>query len=137
MRRPPSGRPPGLSWILVADADQVAARRLAACVLRRGLPAYATARGTDALRAVTARCFVLAVIDVALEDMAGYELAARLRAHDPRLPVVMTTTDRGPETERLARQAGIVHYAMKPLAGRRIETIVAKRLGAPMSAGPR
>lgn len=147
MRSPPCGESPGLSsreaplraslsWILVADADEAARRRLAARMVRWGLPAYATGRGDDALRAATVRCLVLAVIDVALQDMAGYELVTRLRAHDPRLPVVMTTADRRSETERLARQAGIVHYAVKPLDGRRLEAIVAKRLEPPTTENP-
>ena len=71
----------------------------------------------------------LAVIDVALQDMAGPELARRLRALDPSLPVVMTTDDFRPEVEVQAREAGIVHYAHRPLDGGRLEAVLRKILG--------
>jgi len=60
--------------------------------------------------------------------MAGHRLAARLRSHDPTLAIVITTADPRPETEQLARQAGITHYAPKPIDARRLRAIVARSI---------
>ncbi len=117
-------------WILVADQDEASARRLVTVAARRGLKAHATARGHEALRVAGTRRLVLAVIDVALEDMTGHELTARLKAIDPGLPVMMTTGDFRPELEVMARQLGIVSYAQKPVGRRRLEAVLDKLLSA-------
>ncbi|MGH7320926.1 MAG: hypothetical protein ACRELA_15045, partial [Candidatus Rokuibacteriota bacterium] len=60
----------------------------------------------------------------------GHELAARLKAIDPGLPVMMTTGDYRPELEVMARQLGIVCYAHKPVDRRRLEAVLDKLLSA-------
>jgi DNA-binding NtrC family response regulator len=115
--------------VLIVDGDVAAARALAALVRRRGLAARLISRGDEALRAAGARSFALAVVDANLQDMAGSDLAGRLRDRAPALPVVMTTSDARPEIEVQARQAGIVHFAPKPLDQHRFDALVAKVLG--------
>lgn len=113
-------------WILVADGDEASANLLAALLRRQGFWAYSTARGTDALRLARTLRLALAVIDVALQDMDGHELARCLKGIDSGLPVVMTSADRCPEAEVRARQVGIIYYAHKPIDYRRLEAVVAQ-----------
>lgn len=122
--------------MLVADRDGSAARLLGDLIRRLGLRAYHTTRGEEALRVAEAQPMQLAVIDVALQDMAGPQLARRLRTLDPALPVVMTTGDFRPEVEVQAREAGIVHYAHKPLDDDRLEAVLRKVLSAPVRSAP-
>lgn len=114
-------------WIVVADADEEAARILAGYLLHQRFPAYPTGRGAEALGIAEAHPLSLAVIDVQLADMAGRELVQRLRAIDPALPVVMTTADFGAAIEMDARQLGIIQYVQKPFDVRRLE-LVARRV---------
>jgi DNA-binding response OmpR family regulator len=121
---------PGQVWVLVADADERAARALATRFRRLGLWAYPTTRGREAEELARAYRLTLAVIDVRLRDMAGHDLAARLRALDDRLSIVMTAGNRHAESEIQAREAGIVHFAPKPLDLRHLHAVVAKALGS-------
>jgi DNA-binding response OmpR family regulator len=123
-------RDPASRLVLVADADGEAGRTLAEYLGQRGFPARHTALGADALDLAHDGRLAAAVVDVALGDMSGHALAARLREIDPRLPILMTTGDHRPEFEVRARQIGILHYAQKPADPERLESVVAKALGA-------
>lgn len=122
MRRRAS-RPAVEALVLVADADPRAARSLARRLWHSRLWTFPTTRGEEALRLARAFGLALAVIDARLEDMAGPELVARLRALDDRLPVVMTIARGRAESEVEAREAGIVYYASKPLDLRRLHAV--------------
>src|SRR3989338_8928333 len=111
----------GRRWIVVADDDENAANMLAGYMLHQRFRAYPTRRGVEALRVAEAYPLALAVIDVQLADLAG-----RLRAIDPGLPVIMTTADFGPAVETDARQLGIVQYVQKPFDFRRLELVAAR-----------
>jgi len=115
-------------WILVADADQDAATRLVNHLTQQGLRAYHTCRGEEAVLLAHSRQIGAAVIDVVLADMQGTALAARLKAIEPELPLVMTSADHRPQTEAEARRLGILYFAHKPASDRLIGGVVQKAL---------
>ena len=82
----------------------------------------------EAVLVANSRRISLAIIDVALNDMPGTALAARLKAIEPALPVVMTTNDHRPELEAEARKVGLLFYAHKPASHRVIGEVVEKAL---------
>ena len=116
----------GQRWILVADGDEAAARLVAGFLLQARLRAYPTARGLDAVRLLGRFRLGLAVIDVDLLDMSGFDLVRKLRAAEPVLPIVMTTADYSPAIEVEARQLGIVQYLHKPIDLQRLDLVVAR-----------
>src|SRR5204862_260354 len=75
-------------WILVADGDKSAADRLAGILLRARFRAYPVASGLEALRLAQRYRLGLAIVDVGLLDMTGFDLVRRLRSGAPELPVV-------------------------------------------------
>jgi len=115
--------------LLVVDADDEAGRVLAAHFTQRGFRVTHTALGQDALDLAHAGRLRAAIVDVALRDMSGHALVARLKEVDPRVQVLMTAGDYRPEFEVRARQIGILHYAQKPTDPERLEAVVAKALG--------
>lgn len=117
--------PTGVS-ILVADADEGSAKALATHLERQGFWVCQTNRGDEAVLLMRLHQPALAVIDIALEEMSGCELATRLKQIDAKLPVVMTAGDRLTESEAEARQVGIVYYAPKPIDLRKLDTVVRK-----------
>jgi DNA-binding response OmpR family regulator len=127
----------GQRWILVADGDEAAARSVANFLLQARLRAYPTARGLEAMRLIGRFRLGLAVVDVNLLDMPGYDLVRRLRALEPALPVVMTTGDYSPATEVQARQLGIVQYIHKPIDLQRLDRVVSRLFGPEAAAVPR
>jgi len=115
--------------LLVVDADDEAGRVLADHFTQRGFRVSHTGLGQDALDLAHAGRLRAAIVDVALRDMSGHALVARLKEIDPRLHVLMTAGDYRPEFEVRARQIGILHYAQKPADPERLEAVVAKALG--------
>lgn len=130
MSRHAGERHPEQDWILVADADRQFARRLANHFSRQGFRAYQTPLGEEAMLVARSRRISLAIIDVVLSDMPGTALAARLKALEPDLPVVMTSNDYRPELEAEARKVGLLYYAHKPAPHRLIGEVVEKALRA-------
>ncbi len=116
----------GQRWILVADGDEASARFVASFLLQARLRAYPTARGVEAMRLVTRFRLGLAVVDVELLDMPGGDLVRKLRAIEPALPIVMTTSDYSPATEVQARQLGIIQYIHKPIDLQRLDRVVSR-----------
>ena len=128
MSRNAAERHPEQDWILVADADRQFARRLANHFSRQGFRAYQTPLGEEAMLVASSRRISLAIIDVVLGDMPGTTLAARLKAMEPDLPVVMTSNDYRPELEAEARKVGLLFFAHKPAPHRLIGEVVEKAL---------
>lgn len=116
----------GQRWILVADGDEASARFVASFLLQARLRAYPTARGVEAMRLVSRFRLGLAVVDVELSDMPGGDLVRKLRAIEPALPIVMTSSDYSPSTEVESRQLGIVQYLHKPIDLPRLDRVVSR-----------
>ena len=121
---------PGPPAFVVADVDRGAARTIARHLTQEGFRALHTAFGRDVLDLVRTRRVVLAILDVALADMSGLELATRLRAVDAKISLVVTATEHQPEIELRARAAGVLLYAPKPIAFEAI-TAIARRVAGP------
>src|SRR5207302_10295736 len=96
MVRQASERQPDSGWILVADADRLSARRLANHFTRQGFRAYQTPLGEEAVLVANSRRISLATIDVALNDIPGTALPARLKPIKPTFPAALTTNNTRP-----------------------------------------
>lgn len=73
--------------------------------------------GNAALRATLSHTFALAILDVQMPEMDGYELAELLRGDDKtqRLPIIFLTAFSGDESAALRGfEAGAVDYIVKP-----------------------
>ena len=78
---------PAKILIVEDDADVCwAAERVAA---RMGYEPVAAENGDEALRLIRSNRFLLALVDAKLPDIEGIEVAARLRARQPDLRVVL------------------------------------------------
>ncbi len=127
--RAPSARAFG---ILLVDSDGAAARSLAGRLTAKGYRVTHAASGRQALAAVRSGSIGVAIVDVALKDMAGHVLALHLKRLRPEVPIIMTSADYDPRLEIQSRQVGILHYAHKPINSHRtIEAVVGKALGRP------
>jgi two-component system catabolic regulation response regulator CreB len=96
------------------------------------------ATGTDALAAARARPFALAILDVGLPDVNGFELFKRLQQAIPALPAIFLTA-RSSEIDRVVGlELGADDYVGKPFSPRelvaRVRTVLRRVQRAP--AGP-
>ncbi len=117
---PASPRPPlrdGTPRVLVVDDNEDAAELLAEALRLFGYTVDVAHDGPEALRAAAARPPDVALLDIGLPVMDGYELARRLRA-DPSLRAIklVAITGYGQEADRQrAREAGFDVHLVKPV----------------------
>ena len=126
--RPTASAPGGNERVLVVE-DENALRDLAAKTLRKhGYEVLEAIDGLDALEKLAATPRVdLVVTDVIMPRMGGQELAERLAAERPELPLVFVS---GFADTDLSRDGKPVHYLQKPFAPSELLKLVREALDA-------
>jgi two-component system response regulator ResD len=109
------GVPSAGARVLVVD-DEYALRRLLRTYLENdGFAVLDADNGLDALAAVRRGAIDLALIDVMLPGMDGFELVRRIR-QESTIPLILVTA-RGEETSRVAGlEVGADDYVVKPFS---------------------
>lgn len=114
-KQPSSSSRPVNRRVLVVDEDRDLAGRLEALLHSRG---YEVALAHDTGQAVTrAEEFKpgVALIDIHIEESAGFDLLARLREKHPDLYCILITARAEVETAVRALEEGVFAYLIKPL----------------------
>ncbi|MBK8167890.1 MAG: response regulator [bacterium] len=122
-----ASRPP--LRLLVAEDNPVNQKLVVSLLRKWGHTVTLTEDGGQALSALYAESFDLALLDLQMPVLDGIDVARRWREHEAtaggaRLPLVALTARVMPEDEELCRQAGIDAHVPKPLSSRALrETI--------------
>ncbi|HEY4300523.1 MAG TPA: ABC transporter substrate-binding protein [Candidatus Didemnitutus sp.] len=107
----------GRTIMLVDDEEFV--REVTANLLRRlGFATQNFSRGSDALKAFEPSSANIAAVltDLSMPEMNGLELAERLLALRPDLPIVLASGHLPAETQQVAERMGIRAFVQKPFA---------------------
>jgi DNA-binding NarL/FixJ family response regulator len=135
------GEPSGRRSIVVADADIVARAELQRALEAAGFAVVEAASGDEALAAALEDGVALAVLEVRLPGLSGYEVCRRLREeHGDRVPIIFVSADRVEPSDRVAGLiVGADDYLVKPVARDEIVARVRRQLArAPGdTTGPR
>jgi CheY-like chemotaxis protein len=106
---------PGLARVLVVDDNKDAAEMLADALQTLGYPTAIAHDGPQALQVAAEFEPQIALLDIGLPAMDGYELGERLRAQRADLTLV-AITGYGQDTDRdRARDAGFNEHLTKPV----------------------
>ncbi len=101
--------------ILIVDDNVDAADSLHALLMLQGHEICVAYRGADALAAFRSQPFDLALIDIRMPGMDGYQLVHHMRADGAALPVIVAVTGLADRASRLkAQETGFEHYLVKP-----------------------
>ena len=114
----PAPRPAQPLKMLVADDNAANCKILKKVLEMAGHQAVVVADGEQALATLERDRFDLALLDINMPDVTGYEVAKLYRmSHvgEWRLPIVALTADVTSETERLCREAGMDAVLTKPM----------------------
>ena len=86
--------------VLIVDKDDEARRELAALLGDAGYPVVEATSGEEAIRIVREQDLSLALLEVALEDVSGYEVCRTIRGRWDRIHVSCSSpaTGRSPTT---------------------------------------
>jgi CheY-like chemotaxis protein len=120
---------PGHKRILVVDDNKLHARSLAMLLELKGFDAEIVYDAASALKVAGDFTPDVALIDLGLPDMTGYELARRLRAL-PQLGGITLIAQTGwgqEEDRRRCLEAGIDHHLIKPVDLGTLEQLLASR----------
>lgn len=115
--------------ILVADDNPANCKILKGVLENAGHEVEVVDDGEAALAALDRGRFDLALLDINMPEVSGYEVAKLYRVGhigEWRLPIVALTADATTETERLCREAGMDAVMTKPVeAGQLLGTLAA------------
>jgi CheY-like chemotaxis protein len=70
----------------------------------------------------------LAIVDVRMEPMGGFEFIGMIRAEGYKTPVILVTGDQDPSLLERAGKAGVSMVLLKPVQKERLVTSVARLL---------
>jgi PAS domain S-box-containing protein len=115
--------------ILVADDNQDAANTLAMLLRLAGHEVRTAHGGEAALTVASTFGPEIALLDIGMPDLNGYEVAKRLRLTDcgAALRLIALTGWGQDEDKRRARDAGFDHHLTKPVDPQRLDALLAPR----------
>ncbi len=102
--------------ILVIEDDPVITEFLSTGLAYEGYSVKATATGSDGLRILLDGSFDLAILDVMLPDIDGFEVCRRLRAVGSSVPVLMLTVKKEIADRVQGLDSGADDYLTKPFS---------------------
>jgi CheY-like chemotaxis protein len=100
--------------VLIVEDNRDAAKALQIGLRLLGCEVDVAHDAVEALALVDEHVPAVALVDLGLPGMDGYELAARLRDRAPIAVIAVTGSDRDADRAR-ARDAGFVQYLIKPV----------------------
>jgi signal transduction histidine kinase/DNA-binding response OmpR family regulator len=115
VREDPPATDGGGRRVLLVDDNADALMLLAESLRRHGYEVTTADDGPTALRLAASLPLDVAVLDIGLPGMDGYELAERLRKQSPSLALVALTGYGQPKDRSLAEKAGFGAHLLKPI----------------------
>jgi FixJ family two-component response regulator len=100
--------------IAVIDDDEAFRVALVEALSSLGFGARGFASAEEFFAGEGTEFYDCVITDIHMPGMSGFDLKRRLLAHDPRLPVIMTTADAEPELDARAAAIGAVCLLRKP-----------------------
>jgi DNA-binding response OmpR family regulator len=113
----PATTPPAPLRVLLVEDDEMVAFSLAALLRQKGHRVDVARTGQAALEAASVSPPHLALVDLGLPDMDGYQVAGRFRGQDALREVMLValTGWSDDESRRLGREAGFACHLIKPV----------------------
>jgi two-component system catabolic regulation response regulator CreB len=127
--------------ILLVEDEPAIADTVVYALATDGFAPHWAASGEAALAAAAATPFALAIVDIGLPDINGFELFRRLHAAHPALPVIFLTARSGEIDRVVGLELGADDYVAKPFSPRelvaRVRTVLRRaQRAAPAAAAP-
>lgn len=107
--------------ILVVDDDPVVGRSFDRVLTRKGYAVITATNGQDALEKLRSERYDMVFTDIKMPGMSGLEVAERVKASQPWLPVVIVTGYGSEASQARAAAAGVSAFLHKPLSPEMIE----------------
>ena len=119
-----------LKKILVVDDDPAIGKSFDRVLSGKGYAVITAADGEEALRKLSTETYDVVFTDIRMPGMSGLEVAERVKASQPWLPVVIVTGYGTGDNEARATAAGVAGFLRKPLSPEMIEGTTERALAA-------
>ena len=131
------GRPDAPLRVLVVDDNHDAADSLALLLQLNASEVRVAHGGQPALELLRDYHPDVALLDIGMPGMSGYELAARIRRRPELQPIVLIAlTGWGQDDDRRrSREAGFDHHLVKPVAPRTLQSLLGSLRASAEAAG--
>jgi CheY-like chemotaxis protein len=120
-----------MARILVVDDDPLICSSVQAWLQNEGFEVVLADGGINGLSALDRASFDVAVVDIFMPDMNGFESIRAFNQHAPRTPTIATSgflfsEHRGPAPDflRMAAELGAAHSLRKPFKPRDLLTLI-------------
>ncbi|MBZ0303752.1 MAG: response regulator [Anaerolineae bacterium] len=112
--------------ILVVDDDSAIRRVVVFTLQPLDMDIIGARDGREALALAEQEAFSLAIVDINLPDMDGFEVVRQLKslAHMQQVPIIMFTARNDRDDEMMAIQAGAVNFLYKPFSTQELRGLV-------------
>ena len=107
--------------VLVVDDDPVVAKSIDRVLTGKGYAVISASDGPEALDKLANGKYDAVFTDIRMPGMGGLEVAARIKATQPWLPVVIVTGYGSAASEARAKEIGVAGFLNKPLSPEMIE----------------
>ncbi len=101
--------------ILIADDDKNIRFVFREVLESENYTVFSAGNGNEALGILGREHIDLAIVDIMMPGMNGYELTKNIRLSDSELPILMISAKQMPEDRKLGFVAGIDDYISKPI----------------------
>jgi CheY-like chemotaxis protein len=119
--------PPRPLRVLIADDNRDSAESLGMLLEMSGHVVYLAHDGLDALAAAAEKLPDIALLDIGMPGMDGYEVATNIRRETwgSNMTLIAITGWGQEDNKRLARTAGFDHHLTKPMDSAVLDSILA------------
>ena len=104
-----------MNHVLVVEDDKEIREGVEIYLKSQGYEVFQAADGAEGLDVIEREDIHLAIVDIMMPGMDGYELTRHLRSMDYNLPILMVTAKVLPEDKRKGFMAGTDDYMTKPV----------------------
>jgi two-component system, cell cycle response regulator DivK len=119
-----------MAKLLLVEDNEMNRDMLSRRLERKGYTVVCAVDGEEAVRLATAETPSLVLMDMSLPVLDGWEATKRIKATQPRMPIIALTAHAMEGDERKAREAGCDDYDTKPIELARLLEKIQKLLGS-------
>jgi len=123
-----------LKKVLVVDDDPIVGKSIDRILAPKGYAVITADSGPEALDKLARENYDVVYTDIRMPGMDGLEVAARIKASRPWLPVVIVTGYGSEANEARAKDIGVAGFLRKPLSPEMVEASAHDALRAPQAA---
>jgi DNA-binding response OmpR family regulator len=110
--------------ILLVEDDASNAKSMIKAIESLGHHVRLAETGKEAVEKVRRNIFDLALLDIMLPDILGFELIPEFKKYDSGIQIITMTGHNSPEMERKIRGYGITYYMTKPVSLYELKSIL-------------